>query len=709
MGKDGIKAELARLRAEVAYHRKLYYDKVAPEISDVEYDALEENLRKLEDLHPEFAIDQSPTTEVGGAVDARFPSEKHSRGMLSLQNSYDLEEVSSFVNRVQKELKRFLDSDLETEDDATAANIPTFDYTVEPKIDGVALAVRYEAGKLTMGLTRGDGKKGDVITANAATFREIPKTLPDHWQGLFPASCPDAFEIRGEAYLGLKRFDTLNDERLASGLPAFANPRNATAGTLKTLDSEEVRSRKLSVFFYRLFPLDSEDELFETHQQEIKTIKDLGLPVNPFLTIGNDVDQLNSALADLEKKRPGLDYQIDGAVIKVDDLAYQQMLGNTARAPRWGLAYKFAAEEAITLIRDITLQVGRTGVITPVAELEPVFLSGSTISRATLHNWDEMQRKDVRIGDQVVIVKGGDVIPKILRVVLEHRQGQEKAVLQPENCPVCGQATIRDPQTVALKCVNIQCPAILAGRLRLFTSRDACDIEGLGGRSIDQFIELGLVTTPGDLFRLKSGVLAVLPGWGEKSADRVLQGLKDAINRPWSAKIFALGIPQIGVTTAATLARNYHNIDALAASDPEDLATKKDIGPIVAGTIVEFLASQAGGELVADLKSVGFFLDEEIQAESLSSVDLFFMDRTFVLTGAMTTLTRPEARREIEKRGGKVTGSVSAKTHVLVAGAKAGSKLTKAEKLGVAVISEEDFLKHLHPDEEPSTSADSPS
>ncbi len=698
MGKDGIKDELVRLRAEVAYHRNQYYDKAEPEISDVDYDALEDRLRLLEKEYPEFASPESPTLHVGGITDSRFPSEKHSRGMLSLQNSYDFSEVASFVARVQKELKRALADDSAAADNLPANEFASINFTIEPKIDGVALAVRFINGKLAMALTRGDGKKGDVITANAATFREIPNFLPEGWQDVFQGDCPSAFEVRGEAYLGLKQFELLNKSRIKDQLSVFANPRNATAGTLKTLNSEEVRSRKLSVFFYRLFPLDGDGEVFGNHQQELAAIAQLGLPVNPFLGQGSDVEHLKVVLAELESSRPDLDYQIDGAVIKVDDLYWQQILGNTTKAPRWGLAYKFAAEEAITTITNISLQVGRTGVITPVAELDPVFLSGSTISRATLHNWDEMQRKDIRVGDQVVLVKGGEIIPKVLRVLLDNRTGNETAIGQPSLCPVCGKGTVRDPHSVALKCENLKCPAILAGRLRLFTSRDACDIEGLAGRSIDQFLELGLVSGPGDLFRLSGSVLSVLPGWGEKSAERVLQGLQEAISRPWEAKIFALGIPQVGVTTAATLARNYHGIDELLAADKDSLAGKKDIGPVGAQTIIDFFASDAGRELVEDLKSVGFFLNQEIVLESAAPRDSYFSERTFVLTGSMSAMTRTEARKEIEARGGKVTGSVSVRTDVLVVGEKAGSKLVKAEKLGIEIINEEIFLERLKSD-----------
>ena len=423
----------------------------------------------------------------------------------------------------------------------------------------------------------------------------------------------------------------------------------------------------------------------------------LGLPTNPILELAETVDELQAHLVALEARRADLDYQIDGAVIKVDSRDLQVLSGFTAKAPRWGLAYKFAAEEATTRLRDVTLQVGRTGVITPVAELEPVPLAGTTVSRATLHNWDEIERKDIRIGDQVVVVKGGDIIPKVLRVDVAVRTGDERIIDAPAACPVCGEPTSRSEGEVALRCLNPLCPAVLAGRLRHFASRNACDIEGLGGRSIDLFLAEKLVAGPADLFRLDLAVVAELPGWGEKSADRLAQGLAQAPERPWAAKIFALGIPQVGVTTALTLARHHPDIDALLAADAEKLAELPDIGPIVAEVVTAFLASPGGRELVSGLREVGFFLPtEHLPPPEVAVVgDNEFAGRVFVLTGTMSAMARPEAKREIEARGGKVTGSVSRKTDVLVAGEKAGSKLQKAADLGVEVMDEESFVKAL--------------
>jgi len=683
--------EVVRLRGEIQHHNRRYYQDAAPEITDAEYDALDRRLRALEDRFPELRDDDSPTTAVGADSDTRFANAPHSRPMLSLANSYDLAEVEAFDARLRKDLGARLERQ-------------ELRYTVEPKMDGVAVAVRYDAGRLTLGLTRGDGKHGDVITANVATLKEIPARLAADWAAVFPAAGVTSFEVRGEIYLGLGRFREVNEEREAEGAEALANPRNATAGTLKTLDSQEVRRRGLSVFFYQLFPLTVDQRVepssaheFADHRAELAAVAALGLPVNPFLRDATDVPTLVAHLAELENQREHLDYQIDGAVIKVDGRDLQNLIGFTAKVPRWGLAYKFAAEEAVTRVQAVTLQVGRTGVITPVAELAPVALAGTTVSRATLHNWDEIERKDIRVGDQVVVVKGGDIIPKVLRVLTDQRRGKEKIVAQPAACPVCGEPTSRQEDEVALRCVNPLCPAVLAGRLRHFASRNACDIEGLGGRSIDLFLSEGLVQGPGDLFRLPPETLTGLDGWGEKSAQRLLQGVEQARHRPWAAKIFALGVPQVGVSTALTLARHHNNVDELLSATAESLAELDDIGPVVGQIVEDFFASPGGHELIADLRLVDFFLEQEELPPPVAapSGDNWFAGRKFVLTGTMVSMTRDAARKEIEALGGKVTGSISKRTDCLVAGEKAGSKLVKAEELGLEILDEAAFVARL--------------
>ncbi len=594
-------------------------------------------------------------------------------------------------------------------------------YTVEPKMDGVAVAARYRDGKLHLALTRGDGRQGDVITDNVATFREVPLQLPKDWAGIFPDPEVKEFEVRGEAYLTLTRFAQLNRQRRQQEQAELANPRNATAGTLKTLNSEEVRRRELSIFFYQIFPVvdgvrqpessqahPSDPDMhvqpvrisgeFTHHQAEMDALRALGFPVNPFFKTATTPEEIFHHLSELESQRLTLDYQIDGAVIKVDSRASQLRLKSTAKAPRWGLAFKFAAEQALTTLKKITLQVGRTGVITPVAELEPVSLAGSTVSRATLHNWDDMGRKDIRPDDRVVVVKGGDIIPKILRVCLEHRKGNSQPMAAVTECPVCEQPVIREVGAAALRCLNPFCPAVVAGRLRHFVSRDACDIEGLGGQSLDLFLELGLIKGPADLFRLERTTLATLPGWGEKSADRVLAGVQRSVDRPWDAKVFALGIPQVGVTTARTLAGAFGDIAALLKAGKEDLSILPDVGDTVADQVTGFFQAEGGSKLVEDLRQVGFFLESEhgTPVSAGAGVENWFQNKIVVVTGTLESMGRSDAKKAMMALGAKVTGSVTGKTELLVAGEKAGSKLKKARELGVEILDEEEFLVRLN-------------
>ena len=695
MEKSAARKIITRLRAEITRHDELYYRAANPEISDQDYDALWQRLRELEESFPDLAADSSPTLQVGNDQDTRFASASHSQPMLSLQNSYDLSEVQAFDQRLRKEL--------ETDD---------ISYTIEPKLDGVAVAVRYRSGELELALTRGDGQRGDVITDNLRTLREVPARLPTAWREVFTAAPVEICELRGEIFFSLSRFAALNKERDAEGLDPLANPRNATAGTLKTLDPEEVRRRQLSVFFYQLLPVGdfgdvagtaaavktAEAAEFPSHSAELAGLTRLGVPVNPFLREATTVAEIEAALVELEAARRDFDYQTDGAVIKVDSRRWQRALGATARAPRWGLAYKYAAEEVTTILNRITLQVGRTGVITPVAELEPVLLAGTTVSRATLHNWEELSRKDIRQGDTVVIAKGGDIIPKVLRVLPEKRQGGEEAVPPPEHCPVCSSRTISAAGEVALRCSNRTCPAIMAGGLRHFVSRQAADIEGLGGRWIDLFLEQELLRGPADLFRLEAEQLADLPGWGHVSARKLVAFIDRARERPWANKIFALGLPGVGIATATTLARHYPNLDALAAATTEQLGELPDIGPVVAEAVVSYFGQPDDRALLEELRAVGFLREEELQPVEPQVSEGRFAGKTVVLTGTLTGLKRVEARRAIESRGGKVTVSVSKKTDLVIAGENPGSKLTRAEKLGITVLDEAAFMAELATD-----------
>ncbi len=678
MDLEQAREEVARLRTELARHDALYYREAAPEISDQDYDALARRLAELEAQFPELADDDSPTARVGSDSDARFPSLPHSHPMISLQNSYDPADVAAFDRRVRRELER-------TE----------VSYTVEPKLDGVALAVRYADGRLTAALTRGDGRSGDVITNNAKEIRGIPEVLPDDWQSHLPGN-PAAVELRGEVYMTFSRLEELNLARRDAGDEPLRNPRNATAGTLKTLDAAVVRARGLEVAFYQVLPLDGETGL-ATHRDELAALRGFGVPVNDFLRAAGDTDELASALAELAVLRDELDYPIDGAVIKVDDLSTHPRLGATAKAPRWGLAYKFAAEEAETVLEGVTLQVGRTGVITPVAELAPVPLAGTTVSRATLHNRDELTRLDLRIGDTVRVAKGGDIIPKVLAAVLERRPDEAAPVAWPERCPACEAPIARAAAEAAYRCNNPLCPAQVARRLRHFAARDACDIEGLGAKGVAQLLEAGLVADLPDLFRLHADAVAALPGWAEKSADALVKAVDRARDRPWDAKIFALGIPGVGVTTAAVLARAYPHIAALRAAGAREMADLPGLGETSAvDRIGAFLQDPRVARLLEDLVAVDFLRDTEILPDAPApAADSWFVGKTFVLTGTLSVHTRGAARKLIEGLGGKVTGSVSGRTDVLVAGADPGSKLTKAEKLGVEVMDEAAFVARL--------------
>ncbi len=675
---EDARTEAARLRAEIARHDRLYYRDAAPEITDEEYDRLVRRLRQLEQSHPELAAPDSPTATVGSDLDGRFPSLPHSRPMISLANSYDREEVVAFDARVRREL-----------------GVPAVAYTVEPKIDGVAVALRYAEGRLVAGLTRGDGRRGDLVTENLRALAEVPERLPDGWERHLPGLASGVLEVRGEVFLTRERFADLNAEREAAGLAPFANPRNAAAGTLKMLDAVEVRRRGLSLRCYQLFPL-AQGEEPESHTEELRLLARLGFPTQQWLRRAEGTERLLACLAELAVDRAALPYQIDGAVIKVDNRRWQEALGATAKSPRWGLAFKYAAETARSRLLEVVLQVGRTGVITPVAVLDPVSLAGTTVTRATLHNWEEIERKQIRVGDVVVVAKGGDIIPKVVRAVPEERRGGEQPIPRPAACPECATPVVQREGEVALRCPNAACPAVAAGRLRHFAGRQACDIAGLGERSVVQLLQAGLARGPADLFRLRREQLAALPGWGEKSADNLLAAIARAPDRPWAAKIYALGIPSVGVATALTLARRYPRLDALRAATPEDLAGLADIGPVVGQAIAGFLRSPEGAALVGELEAVRFWKErEDAPAPEGPPPSGFFSGRSFVLTGSLAGLTRAEAKRAIEARGGKVTSAVSRKTGALIAGRDPGSKLDEARRLSVPILDEDAFLSLL--------------
>ncbi len=659
------------LRREIARHDELYYRKAQPEITDAEYDALVKELERLEARFPALKSEGSPTRRVGSDRDENFPSLDHSVPMISLANSYDRAEIEAFHQRLTKALGK-----------EPAA------YVVEPKIDGVAAALRYEEGRFTVGLTRGDGRRGDVITANLATIRDIPhrvdaakaqRALGDH----------QMLEVRGEVYMPLSSFRRFNRLREEEGLPVFANPRNATAGSLKTLDVEEVARRPLRFWAYSIAV--PTPVALGSHWAELELLVDLGFPVTEERVRVESLAEVYAALDELERKRDALSYQIDGAVIKLDDITQWEHLGSTAKTPRWALAFKFAAEQAETVVESIEASVGRTGVVTPVANLRPVELAGSVVSRATLHNQDEIDRKDIRVHDTVIIEKGGDIIPKVVHVVLERRPPGSRPYRLPGKCPSCGSSLKRLEGEVALRCLNPLCPGQQRRAIQHWASRDGMDIEGLGARWIDLFLEKGLVRGIPDLYDLEESDLVRLEGWGEKSAANLIRAIDASRSRPLANQIFALGLRHVGISAARQLARHFHTFEKLRKASREKVEAIEDFGPTTAQSVVEELQRRA--ELIDALLERGLFAT--VEPGSAESEELPLKGRTFVLTGTLSSMDRREAKERIERKGGKVTGSVSRRTDYVVAGENPGRKKSKAEELGIEVLDENGFLSLL--------------
>lgn len=664
MSDTSTQQRMRELAAEVRRHNELYYQQAQPEISDREYDALLAELQELERAHPEWAADDSPTLEIGEKPLAAFENVQHAVPMLSLANTYTKDELRAFDGRIRKWVG-----------DAALS------YVLEPKIDGVAVTLRYEDGQLVLGATRGDGRTGDDITRNIRTIGNIP----DRLKGDQP---PHILEVRGEVYMSKDGFVELNRQRQEAGLAVFANPRNAAAGSLKQLDSRIAAERPLFAVCYAIGEVDGVQ--FETHAELLEALEAFGLPVNPrFWTVG-DVEELLNALDELESLRHEFPFEIDGGVVKVNERAWYEELGYTAKSPRWAVAYKYEPERAETTLRDITVQVGRTGILTPVAELEPVTVAGSTISRATLHNEDEIRRKDIRIGDRVWIEKAGEVIPAVVAVNKEMRTGTEKIVEMPDACPVCKGPVSRREGEVALRCENLQCPAQLKQWLRHFASRGAMDIEGLGEVLVDQLVDRELVSSPADLYSLTLEQVSGLERMGEKSAQNVLAGIEASKQRDLWRLVAGLGIRHVGVRSAQALAAHFGQLHALRDANQAALEAVPDIGPIVALSIKSFFESEPNRHLldVLEAKGVNITADRSNQP----SADGPFSGKTFVLTGTLSGMTRDEASERIRALGGAVTSSVSKKTDYVVAGEKAGSKLAKAEKLGVTMLDEAAFL-----------------
>ena len=678
--KAQAESELERLAAEIAHHDKLYYLQDAPEISDAEYDELRQRNAAIEARFPDLVRPDSPSLRVGAAPAAAFRKVRHSRPMLSLDNAFDDDDVREFAERV----RRFLG----------LKNGEAVELVAEPKIDGLSIALRYEKGRFVQGATRGDGEMGEDVTANLRTVGDIPKALKG-------TDIPDVLEVRGEVYMRRDEFLTLNARRTAEGEPPFANPRNAAAGSVRQLDPKITAGRPLHFFAYALGEVSG--PIAKTHWELLQQLKSWGFPVNPLAKLCADIDAVLAFYREIEAARPRLDYEIDGVVYKVNRFDWQERLGMVSRAPRWAIAHKFPAERARTRLNNITIQVGRTGVLTPVAELEPVNVGGVVVSRATLHNEDEIKRKDVRIGDMVVIQRAGDVIPQIVEVVQSERPKDAKPYRFPDHCPVCGSKAVRVDGEAARRCTGgLVCGAQVVERLRHFTSRNAFDIEGLGGERIDAFHRDGLIKVPGDIFRLRDHAAAIeeREGWGKKSVERLLAAIEARRKIPLDRFIYALGIRQVGEATARLLARHYRTLgnwrksmeEAARAPDGEaahELDAISQIGPSVAADILAFFAEPHNRETLDDLERE---VEVEQVAAPAAAVNSPVAGKTVVFTGTLDTMTRQEAKARAEALGANVTESVSKKTDYVVAGADPGSKVTKARTLGVPILTEQDWL-----------------
>ena len=663
----GIKSEVLRLRDEIRKHEELYYVSDSPEISDAEYDALIAKLQKLESENPELVTPDSPTQRVGGRPAEGFPEVVHRRPMLSLDNSYNIEELVAFDQRCQR-----------------LAEGRPLQYVCELKIDGVSISLHYADQMLIRGVTRGDGRIGEEVTQNARTIRSVPLRLRQNQVG------PEV-EVRGEVFIPRKVFDRTNSEREEQGESRFANPRNAAAGTLRQLDSRSVAKRGLDMFAYDL--LTGDRKPFATHWEALDWLESAGFRVNPHRKLCSSIDEVIHFCNQMETQRDDLDYEIDGLVVKVNSTSLQDEFGATAKAPRWAVAYKYPARQATTKVIKIVVQVGRTGALTPVANLEPVLLAGTTVSRATLHNADEVKRLGVREGDWVLIEKGGEVIPKVLKVIESKRTGDEKPFRMPRKCPVCGGEISKVEGEVVSRCVAADCPAQLKGRVIHFASRRAMRIEGLGESLVDQLVDKKMLGDFGDLYKLTLDDVAGLERMAKKSAANLLAQIEASKTRDLPQLVYALGIRHVGDRTAGILARHFGSLEAIAKATVDQLDAIPEIGLTVAQSVRAWFDDAGNAELCERLHAAG--VKTHIARQSTKTLDERFTDKQFVLTGTLAAFTRDEAKAQIEARGGRVMSSVSKKTDFVVAGEEAGSKLDKAQELGVPVLDETAFKKMI--------------
>jgi DNA ligase (NAD+) len=665
-----------RLRADLARYDHAYYVLDAPLVPDAEYDRLFRELQAIEAAHPELITAESPTQRVGGTPSSAFAEVRHAVPMLSIRTETDVSDAGAiaFDARVRREL------DL-------AEDAPPVDYAVELKFDGLAISLRYEHGLLVRGATRGDGTVGEDVTANVRTIRSIPLRLAD--------GAPPLLEVRGEVLLFHRDFDQLNARQAAAGEKVFVNPRNAAAGSLRQLDPRVTAARPLRFFAYGIGEVQGWT-LPAGHSAVLDALGALGVPVNGDRRVVRGADGLVAFHRDVEARRATLPFDIDGVVYKVDSIELQQRLGFVTREPRWAVAHKYPAQEAVTRLLDIDVQVGRTGALTPVARLEPVFVGGTTVSNATLHNEDEIRRKDILIGDSVIVRRAGDVIPEVVGRVLERRPPTARAFVLPDRCPVCGSAVFREEGEKVARCSGgLFCPAQRKQALLHFAGRRALDIEGLGDKLVDQLVEADLVRTPADLFKLGLGTLSALERMAEKSAANIVTALDKARETTLERFIFALGIRHVGESTARDLARHFGTLDALMAADEAQLLEVVDVGPVVAASIARFFAQPHNREVIEQLRAAGVTWPESDPAPRGASAAGPLAGKTVVLTGTLPALTREQASEMVLAAGGKVSGSVSKKTDYVLAGDEAGSKLDKARLLGVPVLDEAAFRQLL--------------